>query len=354
MTARHKIILSGSLLLIIFIVIFAPIRTGKIETGYIKSLVSAGNKITVLFEEYEKEKNIKDKNLSKFCLEIKEKYPLIALIAISDDKKNLLVAGKNDSYIQKSSIYDSIIDKFLNDQYKTGGGNNFLIRYFDQTRFYIFVRNTTGGKLLIIFPYKLPGKTIVQVILEIVLIIIIALAATAAVYLRQKRKEAPYNAAHLKIISKLRKEKTFNKNSAEIIKRVSDSALNYLNEYIYELFEHLSSIYQPAGISLFLLNKETAKLDKMYELKSKTFIKADGSAISTIDINNEIGEELKKSSVFIQDQGRKVTLPIIYKKSLLGTVILQRENSFKGPEINAVKSHLALAAKPVGQYLQFE
>lgn len=205
-----------------------------------------------------------------------------------------------------------------------------------------------------IFPYKLSSKIIVQVILEIALIIIIAVAATAAGYLRQKKKEAPFNAAHFKIISKLKKEKTVNKNSAEIRKKVTDSAFNYLNEYIYELFEHLSSIYQPSDISLFLLNKETAKLDKMYELKSKTFIKADGAAISTIDINNEIGEELKKASVFIQDQGRKVTLPIIYKKSLLGTVILQRENGFKGPEINGVKSHLALAAKPVGQYLQFE
>jgi hypothetical protein len=92
----------------------------------------------------------------------------------------------------------------------------------------------------------------------------------------------------------------------------------------------------------------------MYELKSKTFIKADSSAISSLDINTEISDELKKSSVFIQDQGRKITLPIIYKKSLIGTIILSRENSFKGPEINAVKSHLTLVAKPVGQYLQFD
>ncbi len=354
MTARQKIILSGSLFIIISIVIFTPVRTGKIETGYIKSLIIAGKDITGLYEEFEKGKNIKDKNLSNFCLRVKEKYPLTALIAVSDDKKNLLVAGKNDKYINKTSVYDSIIDNFINEKYKTDEKNNFLIRYFDQTRFYIFTKNLTGGRLLMIFPYTLPLRVIIQVILEIALIIIIAVAVTAAVYLRQKKKEAPYNAAHFKIISKLRKEKSINKNNAEVKKKVTDSAFNYLNEYIYELFEHISSMYRPSDISLFLLNRETAVLDKMYELKSKTFIKADGSAISTIDVNNEIGDELKKSSVFIQDRGRKITLPVIYKKSLLGVMVLARENAFKGPEINAVKSHLALASKPVGQYLQFE
>lgn len=350
MTVRQKIIALGALSALIAVIIFIPLRTGVMEKNYIKSLVADTHEIAGALEKYEKEKSIENKNLRKFCETVSKEYPDLSVIDIAN-KNDRLMEGKRGSF--PARVWEDIRERFINDELEIKGDKGYLIRYFEGKRYYIFIRKFNQGRILTVFPYRLSKKMVVQLFLEIFLVVIIFMLATALIYLRQKKKEAPYNSVHYKIISRLKKEKSVNKDNEKIKQKISDSASDHFNDYVYDLFLHISSKYSSSDISLFLSNKRTGKLDKMYEFNKKTFIKADGKGISSMDIDNEIGDELKKSSIFVQERGKKITFPIIYRKSLLGVITITRENAFSGPEINAVKSHLFLTARPIGQYLQF-
>ncbi len=354
MTTRHKIIFLGLLAIMISIIAYTPIRTGMIETSYQKSMIAASHKISLSLEHFEKDRKVKDKDLTKFFMAVKKQYKNIALIAISDNKNSVLMAGKNEKYIDSMTLFDSIIDTFTNGDFKIDRNNDFIIRYFNQKRFYVFVRFVNNAKMLMIFPYKIGANIIIQLILEILLITTLLVIITSLIYIKQKRKEAPYNVTHKKIISKLKREKHIHRNDSEISEKISDSAYGFLNKYVFEFFEHLKTEYRPENVSLYLKNKETSTLEKMFELEGETFIKAKGSGIGTMDIDEDVVEELTKSSIFIQDKGKKITFPLLYKKNLIGIIKIVREKEIIGPEVKGIKSQLQLIVKPISQYLMLD
>ncbi|MCP4761331.1 MAG: hypothetical protein GY870_06090, partial [archaeon] len=190
MSSKQKFIILSSLITLIIIIIYTPIRTGMIETDYMKSLISSSKKIALSLERFEKEKNLKNKNLTKFCKLVKGKFPNIALIIISDKENRELKVGKNNKYIKTNKTFDSIIESFRNDEFKIHENSEFIIRYFNQIKFYLFVKNLKSGKILMIFPYKLSNKLFIVLILEILLIIIISIIITSFIYIKQ-RKELP-------------------------------------------------------------------------------------------------------------------------------------------------------------------
>lgn len=328
---------------------------GKIEKEHIKSLITASENIMLSLATYEKKEKLKEKNLSDFCSSIQKKYPEIALIAIADNKSRLM-EGKNNELISDSKTYDSIIDSFINNEFKKEGGRDFLIRYYGQSRFYVFVKDVLDGKFLVIFPYRLSFKYMVQLILEILLIIICTIIISAIFYIHLRRSglisDEPGRPAGMikenkKSVFLTGKGKKADKTSGKI----SSLTLDSLNDYIFQLFNIISSKYSPDIISLYLFNNEEKILYKVYELKGQAFIKIESSETDSIDIRNEIGEELKRSSTLIVDKGRKITLPITHRDSLLGAIIIINNKSFTGPEINDIKSNLKIIARPLSDFL---
>ena len=202
MTFKRKNIITCFIVTLLIIFIYIPLRTGLLEQQFIKSIISTSEKIILSLSSFEKDKKLQDKDLTKFYTLIKDKYPTIALIAAADKKNKILKAIKNEKYIKSNITFDAIIEGFTRDEFKVYKKNDFIIRYFDQNRFYIFINNITGGKLLIVFPYKLTIKLIIQLILEILLISILAIILTAFIFIKINKKSKDDNENQISFIKK--------------------------------------------------------------------------------------------------------------------------------------------------------
>ncbi len=363
MTSKKKNIITCITITLLIIFIYIPLRTGLLEEQFIKSIISISDKIILSISSFEKEKKLQDKDLTKFYTLIKDKYQSIALIAAADKKSKILKAMKNDKYIKSNITFDAIIDSFTRDEFKIFKKNNFAIRYYDQTRFYIFINNITGGRLLLVYPYRLTLKLMIQLILEILLISIVSIIITAFIFIKINKKS---KASGDKPVSLFKKEITKNERSkksekddlkiADDINRSRESEkqnlnMDYLTGYVYELFSYISGEYNSESISLYLLSEDQSRLIKVFELKGKALIKIDDEEFSSTSLNRGLLEEFKNSSIILQEKGKRVTMPVLYRNIVLGAVNIYRDTEFRGPEINNIKTQLKNIAKPLGEHI---
>ncbi|MFH0977255.1 MAG: hypothetical protein V1874_15860 [Spirochaetota bacterium] len=361
MTNKKRNIIASSIVTLIIIFIYVPIRTGLMEQQYIKSITASAEKIVISLSSFEKEKKLQNKDLTKFYSIIKEKYP-VALIAVADKKNKILKAGKDDKAIKSNTAFDSIIDSFVTDEFKIFKNNDFLIRYYEQDRFYIFPRNITGGKLLILFPYKLGMKLIIQLILEIFLIAVFSIIITAMVFIKINKKKSKQLNDKKNIFSKTERKPGKQKKQENVIIKAKEKSepekadgirpnLDALSGFVYEAFEYISREYNSDSVSLYLLDEANSKLNKTFELNGNVLIKIDNAELNVINLNRELMDELKNSSIIMQGKGRKVTIPVLFKNVLFGIISITRDTEFRGPEINDIKSRIKILAKPLGEQI---
>ncbi|MBN2401900.1 MAG: hypothetical protein JXN64_05835 [Spirochaetes bacterium] len=362
MTSKKKNIITCLFITLLIIFIYIPLRTGLLEKQFIKAIILTSEKIVLSISSFEKDKKLHDKDLSKYYSLIKDKFPSIALIAAADKKNKILKAMKNEKYIRSNITFDAMIEGFIRDEFKVYKKNDFVIRYYDQNRFYIFINNITGGKLLIVFPYKLSLKLIIQLILEILLITIFSIIITALISIKLNKKAKTSNgktAGFIKkeSVKKIKPDKTGKDKKISEHKdtgREPDKStlnLDYLTGYVYDLFNYISGEYNSEVVSFYLLSEDQSRLNKIFELKGKALIKIDDSEFNSMSINRGITEELKNSSTILQEKGKKVTLPVLYRNILLGIITIYRDKEFKGPEINDIALQLKNIAKPLGEHI---
>jgi hypothetical protein len=363
MTSKRKNIITCIIITLLIIFIYIPLRTGLLEEQFIKSIILTSEKIILSISSFEKDKKLQDKNLTQFYTLVKEKYPSIALIAAADKKNKILKAMKNDKYIKSNITFDAITDSFTRDEFKVFKKNDILIRYYDQNRFYISINNITGGRLLLVYPYKLTLKLIIQLVLEILLLSILSILITAFIFIKINKRSKDDDGKPAGLIKKeiTKKEKTW-KAEENKIKIQEDNKifnepeklnlnLDHLTGYVYELFNYISGEYKSESISLYLLSEDQSRLIKVFELKGKALIKIEGTEFTTTSVNRGVLEELKNSSIILQEKGKRVTMPVLYRNIILGVVNIYREMEFKGPEINDIKSQLKNIAKPLGEHI---
>ena len=358
MSSKGKSIIICLLLFLIIVFIYTPLRTEKLERQFANTFISSVEKIVISLVSFEKNKKLKSKNLSEFYKIIKNKYPNIALVTIADRKNNILKAGKDEKFIKSNKTFDTMLDGFTRDEYRSLNKNSFKIRYFDHNRFYISARNVEGGKILIIFPYKLETKVIIQLGMELLLILIFSVILTAIIIVIKNKKSG------IEAVKLIRKEKElYDKNSAIDIRKdehhkgkdkkrkpLSGIEIDSLNDTVYELFKNIIRDCKPQNLSLYLFDKEADKLYMVYELKGSIFIKTDNPADYPFELNDEILEALANSSIILKEKGSEVTIPLSYGSSLLGAMYLKREKQLSGPEIRELKSGLQVLVEPLCRY----
>lgn len=369
MTTKRKNIIIACVVSLILIFIYIPLRSGFLEQQFVRSVSSSADKIVISISSFEKDKNLPEKDLSKFYTSIKDKHP-IALVAIADKKNKILKAGKNDLYIKSNKSFDSIIDSFIRDEFKLNKKNDFIIRYYDQDRFYIFVKQLTSGKMLLVYPFKLGIINIIQFILEITLVVLISIIIMTIIFIYKNKRLKDTDTIELMPIKRdFQKEpeinvingkdqksvwqNIFNKEDRIKIMETEKEKVNLdlLSSVVFELFTYISSTYYSDSISLFVVDENASKLDKVFELKGKAFIKIDDPEFNSISMNHEIIDELKNSSIILLEKGRKVNIPVLYRNALLGIITITKEKEFKGPEINNIKEQLKKIIKPLSEYI---
>jgi len=87
------------------------------------------------------------------------------------------------------------------------------------------------------------------------------------------------------------------------------------------------------------------------ELREGTFFNDDSVGSDEIDINNDAGIELRKSSTLVLDDGRKIMLPLIYDNIFLGTVHITRRSPITGNEIRRIRSEIRGVQKQVYDFI---
>lgn len=352
MNSKNKIITFGIITTLILLFSYTFYRYNSVEKEYIARLIPQGDRIAINLKNYEPNKKLGNKNLSKFLELINKKYENIALLAIINKENRLLGAGKNDKYITNNEDFDAIIGKLTRGEFKLKSPG-YLVRYFNQVKFYLLIKDTPDGQILLMFPYKLGRQILTRLILEFSLIIILAIIFTTAFYLFLRISGKIHDDVKYNIIHLTKKPNKTENIPVKANKNVSKNVSESLQGYVFDFFSNIAANYSPESISLFVTGKESGMLEKLFELKGETFIKIDSAEFDRIDINNEIGEELKKSAIVVLDRSRKLLIPIIYRNSLLAAINMNRPNSFKGIEINEIKMQAGRIGKAISDYLLF-
>lgn len=350
MITRYKIIISSIFITAIILFIYASLRSEAYEGDYIQSMQENSTRIEASLQGYQQGTALKDKNLNYFLSSVIKKYENIALIAVALQDNSILAINKNNRYFESNELYDSIIRDFKEKGIKTDSKRSFVIRYFNQTRFYIFIKTMFDAKILVIYPYQLyvPLKT--QFILEMVLMAILSIIIHSLIYLYLQQRGGMSDDVSYNVVPVGGDAATVLPKKNNVVRNIKDIASNSLNTYVAELFDSISKRYGPESISLYVIEQEN-KLGKRFELKGKTFFTINTSDYEIISLDNDLGYELKKSSAVILENNKKIVFPLTYRNIVIGVMIILRENGFNGNEIGDIKSHGGEIANFLNEYL---
>ena len=332
MSIKTRVAVAGIITTTVLLFTYVSLRSGTIEGEYVKTLVAQSDRIAIAFAGHEKDRAPAARNLNRFLAEMNREHPNMALLAVSDASNTLLAGGKNDRYISDRRLFDEITGAFTRGEFAPRKNAAFIVRYFEQTKFYLFVKETPSGNLLVAFPYKLRGKLMVKLLLEIALIVILAVLFTTALYLYLVRRERPPLPRHEAAVVRETEAGPDTESGGDDGPRTGGPAS--------EALASVSSRYEGAVVSLYIIDESMSALHKHLEYVDGVHSPL-GEAVDSIDTTDEIGEELKRDSTLVLNRGRKLIIPIMHREDLIGAVGVSRGEAFTGPEIADLKERSA-------------
>lgn len=342
MSIKTKVAVAGIITTTVLLFTYVSFRSGSIESEYIKTLAAQTDRIAVAFTGFEKEKPAAGRNLNRFLAEMNRENANMALLAVADGSNRVLAAGKNDRYIRDRALFDEITAAFARGEFAPRKNADYAVRYFEQTKFYIYVKDTSAGRLLIAFPYKLRGKLMIKLLLEIALIVILAVVFTTALYLYLARRERPLPMKESPSTARTTEPPPETGPESDDRPEARNAAADAL--------EAASKKYAGSNISLYIVDDTMTALEKHLEFADGAHVPMDGNA-DTIDTTDEIGDELARGSTLVLNRGRKLIIPVMHRGDLIGAVAVSRAAAFAGPEISDLKKLSAEISRAVGSGL---
>lgn len=342
MSIKTKSAVAGIIITTVLLFTYVSFRSGSIEGEYAKTISAKTDRIAVAFTGFEKEKPAAGRNLNRFLAEMNRENADMALLAVADGSNRVLAGGKNDRYIRDRALFDEITAAFARGEFAPSKNADYVVRYFDRTKFYIYVKDTSAGRLLIAFPYKLRGKLMVKLLLEIALIVILAVVFTTALYLYLARREGPVPAGKRPSAAPTTAPPPDTVPEAEDAPEARSAAANAL--------EAASKKYAGSNFSLYIVDETMTALEKHLEFLDGAHVPMDGKN-DTIDTTDDIGEELGRGSTLVLNRGRKLIIPVTHRGGLIGAVAVSRPEAFAGPEISDLKKLAAEISRAVGSGL---
>lgn len=348
MSSKQKIVILGFFISILLLLIYILIRPGMLEEKYVAGLNVRADRIASLMRDFEKNKNLQDRDLARFQKLVSGEFGPITFLALADRNNRVM----NRERLKTSSEFiDSVIYSFEQNRLQPGPEKPYFARYFDKRKHYIFIKGLPDGQILLVFPFVLTRNLIIQFTLEVILILLIALMITTAIYLLLYRTGRIQGTEEGKIVDIGRRERAVPKSGEKISREVTNLAAEALRDYVFDLFRTLELSYDPEVLALYLANRDSVKMEKRFELKGKVFLKIEANDFDVLQLDNEIGRELKKGSTLILDGSRRVMIPILYRNALLGCINLYRSAGLTGPEVNEIKAQLEKIAPFMSEFI---
>jgi hypothetical protein len=359
MLVRAKVIAVAICILVLVISTFLyfTIRFRYIERDYIANLITITNEVVGSYQNYRKSTQEKNKaaaeDLSGYLKLIHGRYKDIALLAITDRNRSVRISSKNDRYIRSADLFEEILSDFTQERFNISKKKPYVIRYYDEKtgagveplKFYIFLGKIGEYRLLVAYPYHFGKKIVVRTGLELFLMVMIVVLAAAFAYILHMKRYARTGKSESSA-----GEPALGSDSVPARGEESDHSPEPVPggqaNRILDLFRKIHLSFATDSISLYIC-RSSGTLVKTMELAGNAFIGDDSIRREVIDINNETGIELRKSTPLVLDQGRRIVLPLIYDNIFLGTVNIVRQNRVRGDEMREISSVLQGIQKQV-------
>ena len=337
---------------------YFTLRTTKLQLDYVNhNLALQTKKIVKNYTKLKaKDKNLSKKSLSSFSTQKIKKYKNIALILISNDKRNIKLSIKNDKYINSAKLYDLILNDFSLGKFKKQGLKEYNIEHYiinrnstppKQIKFYTFEKNVNDDKILIVYPFIFTKKTVTKIILESTLILLLLIIIFSIIYIKKQKKNKPKTelTQDKRDINKtiIRENKT-----NEITSTSSQSSTETLNKFVFNLFKKIHYDYNSKTISLFIKNTSDI-FSKSYELKEKSFLRIDSKGFDVMDINTNNGDLLKNGKAI--QNNKEILIPIIFNELLISTIKIERDTEFSEIEIEKLIIDSSTVGEAINEFL---
>jgi len=99
MNTKKKILLAGIIITSILLFTYISLRFGMIEREYAGELAAESASMGTALRQYGSEGPVAGKDLTKFFEYAAKTFDNIAMIAVKDQTNRILVAGRNESFI---------------------------------------------------------------------------------------------------------------------------------------------------------------------------------------------------------------------------------------------------------------
>ncbi len=368
MSDKYKIIISSILLSAISVILYLSFRADTIENEYTANLTKIYASINNSYIKIEPEisKSKENASLREFFEKSIKSYPEIALIALADEGGTILLASKNDKYIKTAELFDSILNDFSEKKILIDRNKRFAVKYYEQgpekkkeqIKFYIYTLYGTRSSLLAVFPYDPNFNLILKIAIEVLLVIALCVMLISAFHIltrknKKQNDQGIVNAINKKNSNEINITKSVITDEPEVnlpINMASSASYDALNQHVFDLFKTIYKKFTPVSISLHLKNTNDA-MNKAYELRGKSFLKIESSNYDPIEVSSSIAEELKNSSYIILDSGKKIMLPVINDRSIIGILGVVSDSQLSSSVINEIKESIQAVIKPLAEFI---
>ncbi len=347
MKTKTQSIAIALLLMVVLLAGYFFIRPGLYEKEYTGRLLRQCDEISQKLTRFESNREFGKKDYPKLFEGVNKIHGPLEYFAVFDALNAKIFAFTLD---RESELFYSITQDIAAGKIKAE--EKPLVRFYNQKKFFIFVKNVPGGTLALSYRFEPTRKDIIRLGLEITLLILMSIFFAAAVHLYRYRSGKIPAEVH-------RVVKVGNSSRIDIPdfegkkNEISASATERLKSYVFELFSNISSSYAPDAISVYVMNRESTRMSKTFEMKGKSFITIDSPDLDVIHLQNDIGKELQRSSVLVLSNSMRLLIPIMYRNTLLGAVNIVRGVPFQGLEIKEIRSLFGTLAQFLSEYILY-
>ncbi|MFA5519226.1 MAG: hypothetical protein WDA74_08235, partial [Spirochaetota bacterium] len=381
MTHRIKIIITVLILISISLTVYYFLKSENLKKAYIERIDSSTTELASYIDRISKNSPEEKTEIFENLISMDKS---IALIVTTDSSGRIKASVKNNSIITSALIYDSLIEDIVSKKpginktevktYTTPGGH--------KKEFFITSFASDKTRSTIAYIYKPDKKTLTRLSLEIVLIIIFCIIATAMLFMALAKKGIIKDNREIKekvinlTSSKDGADDNLNQEPSQSLGKpepafmdesesriftakekqatrgaaVNENKYSWesLNSRIFDLFKKIHKDFSPKSISLYI-KKTKDTMNKTYELKGKAFLKIDSTVMDRIEIKELT--QLNKSGAHISNNGTVVTIPLIDDSSLIGLIKIKLKEASDKINLELIQTDLQETVKEIKEFL---
>jgi len=332
MQIRSVIRLAGIITAIVAAIAYVSFRAYSIDERYTEYLENDIKEIKRNYNSYFTSRELAKDDISSFLTIITKKFNDISLIAVRGEDERPLLMIANNSIRGNTSLYNDISEDIYSNLLPASEGISHTVKYYQNTKYYLFSVKCDRGSLTAVYPRKLPFMLALRLILETLFIIVVVAIIFGAVYLKYSSSTA--------VIAEDKKSKD---SRAE--KKTSPVTSISADENIMSDIEKCAIAVGAENVSVIILDSTGRRGMRNIGWKDKRFYVGSKLKNGSVETRIEIIEELATGSSIIRDKGKRILLPVLKKKNLSGILTVSCGRKLAGNDISTAEKYAKSIAK---------